>query len=163
MPQFDFSTFPSQIFWLAVCFTVLFVLLNKMVVPKVDDILTERQKRIDDDLSKAADLKAETEAAIAAYEQALADARAKAQAALKEVHEANLKAADERSREVGERLAAQIAEGEGRIIAAKTQALKDVSSIAAEVAQTAAEKIAGIKATKADVTKVVGAVMKERG
>src|SRR6218665_1874495 len=78
-PPFNPETFASQAFWLALCFIFLFVMMWKVALPRIGAIIENREKRIADDLAAAAKAKAESDAAVAAYEQALADARARAQ------------------------------------------------------------------------------------
>ena len=161
MPQFDFSTFPSQIFWLAVTFVTLYFLLSMLVMPKVGAILTERQEKIEGDLAKAEELKVKTEEAIAAYEKALADARAQAQAEIKKAHDEISTLAEARNKEISEALAAKIKAGEEKIAQAKADAMASVKDIAVEVAKDASAKIAGLDLADQDIADAVGAQMKE--
>lgn len=163
MPQFDFSTFPTQVFWLFVCFAALYFLLSKLVMPRIDDILTERQERVDTDLEKAASLKAETEEAIATYEKALAEARSQAQEVLKKAQDDISKQNEAKNKDVADKLAAQIKDGEAKIAKAKTEALDQVRDIATDVAKSATEKLAGVKATDTALKAAVGAAVKEQG
>ncbi len=163
MPQFDPTSFPSQLFWLAVSFITLYVLMSKVALPRIGDILEERQKRISDDLDMAERLKTETEAAIATYEKALAEARSAAQAEIAQVLEANAADAAERHRLLEETLAAKIAESEERIHAARREAMAQVSGIAAEVAAAIVERIADVKTDADSLAPVVDAIAKERG
>ena len=43
MPQLDFSTYTSQVFWLIVTFSILFLLVWRVIAPKVTDALEARQ------------------------------------------------------------------------------------------------------------------------
>src|SRR5690348_5670912 len=79
-PPFNSHTFPSQLIWLALSFIVLYVLMSKLALPRIGSILEEREKHIEGDIAAADRLKKQSEEAIAAYEKALADARANAQA-----------------------------------------------------------------------------------
>ena len=74
-PPFDPETFGSQLFWLAITFGLLYTLMAKVALPRIATILEERNDRIADDLAEAEKLKRETDEAIAAYEQALGEAR----------------------------------------------------------------------------------------
>ena len=58
MPQLDTSTFTSQLFWLVVCFFSMMFIMSKFIIPKIADIMEQRQRKIDGYLNKAADLKA---------------------------------------------------------------------------------------------------------
>src|SRR5436309_12817303 len=84
MPQLDLSTFPSQLFWLAVIFVLLYLLMSWVALPRVSAMIVARRARIEGDLERATQMKAETEAVMAAYERSLADARAQAHATPKE-------------------------------------------------------------------------------
>lgn len=163
MPHFDTSTFASQLFWLAVCFVTLYVLMSKVALPRIEDILEERQKRISDDLDMAERLKGETEAAIAVYEKALADARATAQAEIAKVMEANAAEAAKRHEELDAVLSAKITESEERIQAARKQAMSQVNEIAVDVATAIVDRIANLDADAESLAPLVDAVAKERG
>ena len=69
MPQLDPTTFAPQLFWLVVTFVLLYLVMWKLVIPKIGEILQDRQIRIDNDLDKADHLKIEAEAAREAYEK----------------------------------------------------------------------------------------------
>src|SRR5262245_46735413 len=77
-PPFDASTFASQLLWFAITFGILYYLLAKVALPRIAGILESRRDRIAADLDQAEGLKRDSEAAAAAYEKALADARGRA-------------------------------------------------------------------------------------
>ena len=79
-PPFDQTTFASQVLWLAITFGLFYLLMSKLVIPRIGGILETRHDRIAQDLDEASRLKAEADAAIASYEQELASARAKGNA-----------------------------------------------------------------------------------
>lgn len=157
MPQFDPTTFASQLFWLAVTFVLLYIIVSRYAIPRLGEVLEQRQKTMDDDLERARQLKAETEEAIATYEKALADARAKAHDVLRETQDQISKAADTRNREVAAKLAAQIKQGEDRIAGARDQALTQVKEIAAGAAVAVAQKLAGLSIDDATAQAAVAA------
>ena len=161
MPQFDPTFFTSQLFWLLVTFVVLYLLMSRLAMPKIGAVLEERQRKIDDNLDKAAQLKNEAESAIALYEKALAQSRAQAQEILRTSGEALAKQAEARQRQLGERLAQQVKAGEARINAAKDQALVHVRDVAAEVAKTAAAKLTGTTHDDALVATAVATALEE--
>ena len=84
MPQLDVSTFSSQIFWLIICFSVLYYLLSRKALPRISETLEARQDRIAADLDQAQRLRREAETALASYEGAMAEAQGRAQALLGE-------------------------------------------------------------------------------
>lgn len=155
MPQFDPTTFASQLFWLAVTFVLLYIVVSRFAIPRLGKVLEQRQKTVDDDLDRAQQLKAETEVAIATYEKALAEARAKAHDVLRETQDQISKAADTRNREVAHNLAIKIKEGEDRIAAARDDAMTQVKGIAAGAAVAIAQKLAGLSVDEASAQAVM--------
>jgi len=143
MPQFDSSTFASQLFWLYVSFTLLLILLSVFALPKIAGVLEDRQKRIDANLEKASGFKIEAEAAIAAYEKALADSRAAAHRIFQENAKILAEKAEARQAELGAKLAMQIKEGEARVLAAKDEALGHIKEVSAELARSAVQRLLG--------------------
>jgi F-type H+-transporting ATPase subunit b len=120
-----------------------------------------RQGRIAGDLEAADKLRRETQEAIAAYEQALAEAKARAHAI---AQEARNKLKDEVAAERAELerdLAAKSAEAEARILAAKTSALKDVDVVASETAAEIVRRLIGVAPAKPQVALAVAAARKE--
>src|SRR5580704_19115133 len=133
-PPFERETFPSQLFWLAICFIALYVMTARLVRPRVGGIIESRSRRIADDLAEASRFKGEAEAAMAAYEKALADARARSQAIASETRD-KLQAEADRNRKVLEdQLAGKLAEAEKSIAATKNAAMASVRGIATDAA-----------------------------
>jgi F-type H+-transporting ATPase subunit b len=53
MPQFDFTTYSSQIFWLLICILAIYFSMAKIVLPRIADIFERRKENIDDNISAA--------------------------------------------------------------------------------------------------------------
>jgi F-type H+-transporting ATPase subunit b len=162
MPQLDLSTFPSQIFWLAVFFVVLYLLMAKLAIPRIERVIDERRNRVESDLDKAGRMKSEAEAVIAAYEKALADARHQAQLTMKETSDHLAGIAAERQRQAGAVIAERTGVAEKRIAAAKSAALADLRGVAIDVAGSAAAKLVGSTVDEARAGAAVDAVLKGR-
>ena len=162
MPQLEFHTFIPQVFWLAISFVVLYVLMTKLGLPKVREAIEGRKHRLDSDLARAAALKVEAEAALAAYQKALADARAAAQDTLRQTGERLAAEAAERQRQLSASLAAQIEAAEQRIAAGKEQALGEIRGIAAEVGSAVVEKLTGAAPNAAAMDGAVGQALSGR-
>src|SRR5579864_6877703 len=145
MPQLDPAGFAPQIFWLVVTFAVLFVLMQLVAAPQIGRLIETRRQRLDGDLGRAAQLKAEAEGVLAAYEKALAGARAEAQTTLRQMSEKMAADAAERQRQLAAALAEQIAVAEQRIAASKEAALGDIRGVAVDVGQAVVEKLTGAR------------------
>ena len=143
MPQLDIATFTPQLVWLAIWFVVLYLLMAKLALPRIASAMEARRQRREGDLARAAQLKSEAEAASAAYQKTLAEARAQAQSTIKETSDRLAADAAERQRALAATLAEQIEAAERRIAATKEQALAEVRGIAVDVGRSVVEKLTG--------------------
>ena len=159
MPQFDPSTFLPQLFWLVVSFAVLFVAMWRYALPRLSDILEARQERIDSDLEKAATIKQEADLVLAEYEKALAEARDRATAAIRQAGE---EMSAQRHEAFRQELAQQTRAAEDRIAAARDEALADIKTVAAETASAATAKLIGVEFSSDRVHEAVEAVIGRR-
>jgi F-type H+-transporting ATPase subunit b len=159
-PPFQTDTFASQILWLALTFGALYFLMSRFALPRVGSILEVRRDRIATDLGEAQRLKEETEAAIATYEAALAEARSRAQS----IAAAARAESDERSaaerRRIEADLAAHLSDAENRIAASKASALTNVRTIAVEAAGEIVARLTGRPVEQASVEQAVDATLK---
>ena len=78
MPQFDSSSFSSQLFWLAISFLPLYWVLSRSIVPKIQRIMEERFQKIEGTLAKAEALDCKIEELILERERILNEAREQA-------------------------------------------------------------------------------------
>lgn len=156
-PPFDPSTFPSQILWLAITFGLFYLFLKKVIVPRLGNIMEVRETRIAQDVEHAGKMKDEADAAVAAYEQELAEARANANTIGQQARD-NAKAEAETARKsIEASLEAKLAEAENRVAKIKDTAMQDVGSIAEETASAIVSALGG-KSAKADITAAVKSV-----
>jgi len=161
MPQLNPLDWAPQLIWLVITFGVLYLLMKRVALPKIGSVIEMRQDRIAGDLEAADKLRRETQEAIAAYEQALAEAKARAHAIAQEARN-RLKDEVAAERTALERdLSAKSAEAEARILAAKTSALKDVNAVASETAAEIVRRLIGIAPAKPEVDLAVAAARKE--
>jgi len=161
MPQLNPLDWGPQLVWLLLTFGILYLLMVYVALPRIGSVIEARAARIAADLATAEKLRRQTEEAIAAYEQALAEAKQKAHAI---VEEGRLKLKAETTAErarLDKDLAKKSAEAEARIDKAKASAMKDVSAVAADVATDIVRRLIGVAPAKAEVDKAVGAARKE--
>lgn len=154
MPQLDFSTFPNQIFWLVVTLVVIYFVLSRIALPRIEGILAERTGAITNDVAKAEELRAQAVAAEEAYNQALADARAEAQRIASEARAEIQADLDKAIAKADEEISAKAAESEKTIAEIRAGAVDSIRAVAND---TAAEILSAMGG-KADADAVTGAV-----
>ena len=170
LPQLDLATYSSQVFWLTVSFVVLYFLLAKLAMPRIAEVLEERQERIEDDLDKAETLKKEAYQVRIEYEKALSAAREKAQDATRHAQEEIAKRSAEAESAAQVKVTVMLEEAEKRIAASKTGAegtsgdpISSLErSVAQEVVANAVQKLIGVDVTAADIDAAIAATLEER-
>lgn len=155
LPQFDPTWWPSQIFWLALCFAFLYIVFSRKTLPQIGSILEARRTHIENDMRMAEELSAKAEKVKADYEQALKKSAADASATIKAVDDAAKEKLATALADFRTRYEAEITKTETRLQQSTATAMGDMDRIAAEIAADAAEKIAGIPADHTQAENVV--------
>ncbi|MGN6583566.1 MAG: F0F1 ATP synthase subunit B [Rhizobiaceae bacterium] len=157
-PPFDSQYFPSQILWLAITFIAFYIFVKRTLVPQIGGILETRREKISSDLQNAARMKEEADAAIAAYEQELADARSRAGEIGQRARDEAKAAAEEERRKIEASLEGKLAEAEARIANIRASAMKDVDTVAEQTASLIVEKLTGGQPSKAEIAAAINRV-----
>lgn len=156
-PPFDTTTFPSQLFWLAITFALLFVVLWRIAGPRIAGAIATRHGRIAGDLAEAEKHRKDAEAASAAYDAALAAARARAHA-LAEDNRKRIHGEIERAKAAAEAQAQAVtAEAEARIQATRQDALAQVAKTAQDAAIAIVAHLTGEAISPEDAAAAVAA------
>jgi F-type H+-transporting ATPase subunit b len=159
-PPFQKDTFASQLVWLVLIFALLYLLMSRIALPRIGGIMDARRQAVEGDLAEARRLKDSSDAAIAAYEKALADARGRAQALANETREQYAREADEARKALDATLNARIAESEQAIATRRTAAMANVQDIAVETAAAIVERLLGSAPAGGDVSRAVADALK---
>ncbi len=154
-PPFNPQYYGSQILWLAISFGVFYLIISRVVAPRIGSILEDRQDRIARDLDEATRMKSEADEAVEAYEKELAEARAKAGSIADAARDEVRAKADAERATVEAELAKKLAAAETRITGIKESALAEVGAIAEETATLIVKELSGATATKAEIAAAV--------
>jgi F-type H+-transporting ATPase subunit b len=159
-PPFDAHTFASQLIWLAIAFVLLYALMSRLALPRVAAIIENRQKKIDGDIAEAGRLKTQSDDAVAAYEKALADARARAQAIANDTRDKQAAEAETRRKALEDELNGKLAEAEKTIAATKQAAMSNVRGIAEDATRAIVERLLGTAPSDKAVSDAVATALK---
>ena len=162
MPQLDVTTFIPQLFWLAVSFLVLYLLMRLLALPRVGAAIALRRSRLDEDLARAAEIRTQAQAVLSEYEGGLAAARAQAHEMIRQTAERAAAEAAEQQRQVAEALSEQIKAAERQISMAKEQAFSEIRGVAIDVARSAYRKADRSRSRRAERAAAVDRVVAER-
>ena len=157
LPQLDISTWPSQIFWLVVIFGVGYMMMAKVVTPKIGTVLEDRRTRLNGDLDKAREASAEAAKIRAEYEADLEAARNDAAAFARQAAAEAAENAVAVEGKANKKLASKLSSAEKKLAKAKAEAMENLNTVATEAALDAVKELTGLKATKAQADKIVKA------
>ena len=139
------ETYASQIFWLLITFGLIFFLIGRGMVPKIEATVQSRDSRIAADLRAAEEARAQADATEEAYRARLAETRAESGRVIQAAKDSGARATAARVAEADEGIAARTAEAEARLDEARRSALADVEAVAAEAAREMVAKLAGVE------------------
>lgn len=143
LPQMDVSYFAGQLFWLAVCFAVLYVLMQYVALPAVQQTQDKRHALLTQDLDAARAAHASAAQVQADYEKTLAAARVQAHAVLADSQLQAGKTATAQQAELHKVLNERLAAAETKIGAARDAALVEARSVVGDLAETLVAKVTG--------------------
>lgn len=157
-PPFETWHMPSQLFWLAVLFTALYLALSRYILPKMSDTIEKRANRVASDLDEAARLNNQAIEAQKALELRLAQARAKARDTAEKAREKTEAELASETARVDADLAKKLETADARISKLRADAMSNVEQIAVDTADAMVTRL-GVKASPADLKKAVSAAL----
>jgi F-type H+-transporting ATPase subunit b len=159
MPQLDPSTFSNQIFWLVVTLVIIYFVLSRVALPRIGSVLAERKGTITNDLAAAEELKANAVEAEAAYQTALATARAEAAKIVAAAKADIQKDLDKATAKADAEIAAKTAESEVSIAEIRAGSADAIKAVAQDTARELVAALGGAVDAKS-VTAAVTARLK---
>jgi F-type H+-transporting ATPase subunit b len=161
LPQLDIATWPSQLFWLVVLFGAGYLVMAKIVTPRIGAVLEERRNTLDADLEKARNASADAAKIRADYESDLENARNEAAEYAKQAAAEAAKKADAADAKTAQKLANKIAKAEAKLAQSKSSALGNLNDVAAGAAINTVAALTGIEISSSQAGRVAASVAKK--
>ena len=155
MPQLDFTTYPSLIFWLLVTFSFTFIMLKFFITPQISDTLETRQNKISSDLETAKKFRDEAELNRLDQEKALKESRLEAQKKYKNIIDKIKLKISKDEVILTSKLKPIIDKGEKEILDLRKEVLNKISETSTEISIDITKKIVNKKISLEDIKKVV--------
>jgi F-type H+-transporting ATPase subunit b len=161
MPQIEqlSQIFFSQLFWLLLVFGIIYFWIGRGMVPKIQSVVEDRDRKIAGDLAAAQSAREQAEAAEEAYRERIDASRSEA---MKVAQEAKTQAAldtEKRLKVIDEQIGTRVAEAETRIRAAAESARRELEPVAAEAASELVTKLTGQAISAHDAEPAVKVVL----
>lgn len=151
MPQLDTSTFASQLFWLCICFFSMLFIMSKFIIPKIADILEQRQRKIDSYLIKAHQIKVQAEETLKKYQDALNEANEHAAKSLAKTQSELNSMIEKKQNELNIQLQEMLQVGETEIAKSQKEAINKIKSVSEDLALDIVKKIGLKDISSADI------------
>ena len=149
----------SQIFWVLLTFGFVFFVIGRGMLPKIEATVDARDRKVADDLAAAKAAHAAADALEESYRQQSDASRAAAQKAVADAKDKAAKDAEKRLAKVDAELADKLSAAEADVRAARSSAMAEIESVAAEAAGDLVAKLSGVKVAAADAKAAVKAVL----
>ncbi len=162
MPQMEFADYVPQVIWLILCFGCLYFMMSRLVLPRVSEILENRQRKLDHDIESAERLRNEAAVALAEYESAMRDATLQAENIISEAREKLKIEAQQRLDALDRRLNEQALVSEKRLSELGVAAEAEVRKTVGELAPLAFSKLIGFEVSPDEVSQAIQAASEGR-
>lgn len=161
MPQLDPTYFASQLFWLAVTFVAMYVVMSRIVIPSISRVIERRETKIAADIAAAQSAKSEAQAAISAYEKEHIAARDASNAAIAAAQQTINDKVTKETAEIDAKLATDISRAEQQIAVKSREARETLKPVAIAVATQMVEQVLGLKASASTIEAAISSQLKD--
>jgi len=140
MPQLEITTYPSQIFWLVVSFLILYLIMSRIIIPRISSVIKSRETEIKKNLSISEQMHKDTEIMNDEYEETKKNIEDEARGIINHVKEITNKKITNNTELLKKKLEQKLEKNEQEIINKKKKALKEISSISLNLTQEILKK-----------------------
>jgi F-type H+-transporting ATPase subunit b len=151
--------FWSQLFWLLLVFGIIYFAIGRGMVPKIQSVVDDRDKKISDDLAAAQKARDDAEKVEAAYRERIEASRADAMRLAAEAKQDAAREVEKRLAAIDAEIGKRTDEAQARIRDAAEKARRELEPVAAEAASQLVTKLTGKTVTSADAQPAVKAVL----
>ncbi len=155
MPQLNPEFWVSQIFWLIITFGILFIVLTKVILPKISDNLETRKSQILENIETADKQKEESQKKIDEYEKIILDSKLKAKSYFNEAREKILDDINKKRASLEKDLDEEISEVEKELSDLKNKSGEKINKIAAETSAELIKEIIGEEVNSSSIAAIV--------
>ena len=145
----------SQAFWLVLIFTSLYFVLSKLIIPKIKDIIDDRESKIKNDLDEAQKLKNIAEIKLKEYEKSIDDGKKQVQKILYESKNKLTSDIQNKKKVFDKEIEKELENSEKEIKKFKEESLQSISTISEEMASNVLEAISGETMNKSSVKALI--------
>ena len=155
MPQMVIPDFMPQLVWLFIIFTILYLSMKYIALPRITEIISNRDLKIINDLKKAEEIKEQIEKTNKEHQDALEDTNSKIKIIVNEINQKSIKEADKKLEECQKKINKKIEEEKIKLDKELAQFSKNIEKISSEAAEAIIKKIYYVKPDNTNLKKIV--------
>ena len=162
MPQLNTEFWASQIFWLILIFSILYIIIWKIFLPKITDIIENRKFKIISDLNETQKLKENAEIKLSEYNKIIEDTKKEA----KKIIEDNKKKLENdiksKKQKFNEEIEKELISVEKEIKSLKKSSISSINKIAVEISSEVIKQLVETRVNMSNVSSIVKDISKKR-
>ena len=155
MPQLNPEFWVSQIFWLILTFGFLFIILSKLILPKISNNIEDRKSKILENIETAEKQRSDSENKIKEYEKIILDSKNHAKNYFNEARQKILKDIDSKREALEKEINNEIGDAEKEIVELNNTSVEKINKIAIETASDLVESFLETEVNKSNISAVV--------
>ena len=161
MPQLNTEFWVSQIFWLTIIFGSLYILLSKLVLPKISNNLEARKSQIAENIEKAEEQRKESDQKLKDYEKIINDAKIEAKNIFNQTREKILRDINNKKESLEKEIDEEINKAEKEILDFKKKSPEKINKIAIETSADLIKQIIGAEVNNSNISAIVEDISKK--
>ena len=161
MPQLNPEFWISQIFWLTITFGILYIVLSKIILPKISANLEIRKSQIVENIEAADKQREASEKKLKDYEKIINDSKIEAKKFFYKAREKILKDINQKKQSLNDELNSEIKKAESEVKELKNKAPEKITKIAIETSKDLIQQLIGIEVNNSSISAIVDDVSKK--
>ena len=153
MPQLEITTYPSQIFWLVVSFLILYLIMSRIIIPRISSVIKSRETEIKNNIHISEQMYKDTEIINDEYEETKKNIENEARQIINHLKETTNKKITKSTELLKKRLEQKLEKNEQEIINKKKKALKEINKISLNLSEEILKKLSNKKKIKKNTLK----------
>ena len=163
MPQLNPEFWISQIFWLTLSFGILYVVLSKLILPKISANLELRKSQIQENIESAEKQRENSEIKLKEFDEIILKSKINAKNIFKEAREKVIKDINSKKETLDKQIDQEIKKAEQEIGLLKKSAPEKINKIAIETSSELTKKLIGADVNNSSISAIVEDLLKRNG
>jgi F-type H+-transporting ATPase subunit b len=163
MPQLNPEFWISQIFWLTFTFGILYVVLSKLILPKISANLELRRSQIQENIEAAERQRKNSETKLKEYDNFISRSKLEAKNIFKDAREKAIKNINSKRENLNNQINQEITKVEQEIGLLKKTAPEKINKIAIETSSELIKKLIGADVNNSSISAIVNDLSKKNG